>query len=379
MSLGSGDRNALVLQGGGALGAYQAGVIEALVEGRVDLDWVLGTSIGAINAALYAGNRPAERIRRLREFWRRVATHSLPLPFAPTPATSRWQRSQALLSAMTLGVPAFFGPRAGSVWWDWSQDLPPTQASFYTTQPLRDTLEELIDFDFLNTQAVRYSATAVDIDTAEPVVFDNTERTIDVRHVLASGALPPGFPAVDIDGRLYWDGGVYSNTPLDVLLCDRERADTLCFVVDLWQLRAPAPRSINGVFSRQKEIQYGSRSREHLEEHRRRQNMRRAIRQLIERVPVEQRDPRDFEAYAALGCGSVIHVVHLALEADPVEDATQDPNRDIDFDAHSLARRREVGLEDARRMLGAAPWTQPLSSEVGLVVHELAPRPDPTS
>ncbi len=364
-------RKALVLQGGGALGAYQAGVIEGLIQDGVDLGWVLGTSIGAINAALYAGNPPAQRVRRLREFWRRVATHSLPLPFGPTPATSRWQRSQALLSSMTLGVPAFYGPRAGSVWWDWSQDLPPTQASFYTTQPLRDTLEELIDFDYLNAQAVRYSATAVDIDTAELAVFDNTERRIDVRHVLASGALPPGFPAVEIDGRLYWDGGVYSNTPLDLLLSDRERTDTLCFAVDLWQLRAPAPRSINGVFSRQKEIQYGSRSREHLEEHRRKQNMRRAIRRLIERVPESARDPRDFEGYAALGCASVIHVAHLALKADPVADATEDPNRDIDFDATTLARRRELGLSDARRVLEAAPWEQVLPEEVGLAVHEL--------
>ena len=362
-------RKALVLQGGGALGAFQAGVIEALVDASVGLDWVLGTSIGAINAALYAGNRPAERVRGLREFWRRVATHNLSLPFAPTPATSRWQRSQALLSSMALGVPAFYGPRAGSVWWDWSQDVPTTQASFYTTQPLRDTLEELIDFDYLNQQAVRFSATAVDVDRGELTVFDNPERRIDVRHVLASGALPPGFPAVDIDGRFYWDGGVYSNTPLDLLLSDRERTDLLCFVVDLWQLQAPAPRSINGVFSRQKEIQYGSRSREHLEEHRRKQNLRRAIRRLIERVPAAARDQREFEAYAALGCSSVIHMVQLALQEPVSADATEDPNRDIDFDAVSLAHRRELGIDAARRALDEAAWTKPLPDDVGLAVH----------
>ena len=360
-------RKALVLQGGGALGAYQAGVIDGLDDGGMAIDWVLGTSIGAINAALYAGNEPARRGPRLREFWRRVAVQSLPLPFGPTPATTRWQRTQALLSSMVLGVPNFFGPRAGALWWDWSQEVPTTEASFYTTQPLRETLCELIDFDYLNSKAVRFSATAVNIETAELVTFDNTEREIDVRHILASGALPPGFPAVAIDGRLYWDGGVYSNTPLDLLLSDRERADTLCFVVDLWQKRAAAPRTINAVFSRQKDIQYGTRSREQIELHRRSQNLRRAIRHLIDQVPSELRDPAEFEALSMLGCSSVIHIVNLGLRSDPGEDQS----KDIDFDASSLARRSAQGRADATEILAAAPWNRSLRPNIGLAVHTL--------
>ncbi len=358
-------RKALVLQGGGALGAYQAGAIEGLTEHGIALDWVLGTSIGAINAALYAGNEPERRLARLAEFWRRVAMQALPLPFGPTPATSRWQRAQALLSAMVLGVPNFFGPRAGSVWWDWSQDVPPTEASFYTTQPLKKTLEELIDFDYLNSGAVRFSATAVDVESAELVVFDNTSRRIDVRHILASGALPPGFPAVSIDGRLYWDGGVYSNTPLDLLLSSTERTDTLCFVVDLWQQRAKAPKSINAVFSRQKDIQYGSRAREQLELHRRIQNMRRAIRHLIDHVPSELRDPAEFEAMSMLGCSSIIHVVNLGLHSEPAEDQ----NKDVDFDAASIARRRRLGHDDAIAAVGKKQWLRKLPPHVGFAVH----------
>lgn len=363
----SSSRKALVLQGGGALGAYQAGVIDGLSAGGVAIDWVLGTSIGAINAALYAGNKPDQRGPRLREFWRRVAVQSLSLPFGPTPATTRWQRTQALLSSMVLGVPNFFGPRPGALWWDWNQDVPPTEASFYTTAPLRETLCELIDFGYLNSRAVRFSATAVNVETAELVTFDNTEREIDVRHVLASGALPPGFPAVAIDGRLYWDGGVYSNTPLDLLLSDRERTDTLCFVVDLWQQRAAAPETINAVFSRQKDIQYGTRSREQIEKHRRTQNLRRAIRHLIDRVPSELRDPADFEALSMLGCSSVIHIVNLGLRSDPAEDQ----HKDVDFDAASLARRSAQGWADATEVLTAAPWNRTLAATVGLAVHTL--------
>lgn len=271
------------------------------------------------------------------------------------------------MSTMLLGVPRFFGPRSGMLWWDWNCEVPSTEASFYTIEPLRETLEELIDFDYLNSQVVRFSATAVNVETAELVVFDNTERSIDVRHILASCALPPGFPAIRIDGRLYWDGGVYSNTPLDLLLSDRERTNSLCFVVDLWQQNAVAPRSINAVFSRQKDIQYGSRSREHLEVHRRTQNLRRAIRQLIDHVPGTLRDPAEFEALAMLGCSSVIHVMNLGLHSERLEDK----NKDLDFDAQSISRRQKLGIADVHQALREAPWTRPLAPGVGLAVHTL--------
>ncbi len=361
-----------VLQGGGALGAYQAGVLEALIEQNVLLDRVLATSIGAINGALYAGNKPENRVRHLREFWRRVAIHSVQLPFVATPTTSRWQRSQAQLSAMTLGVPAFYGPRAGSAWWDWSQETTASQASFYTHEPLRETLEELVDFAILNSQAVHFSVTAVDIEAATLEVFDNTQQSIHVKHLLASTALPPGFPAVEIDGRMFWDGALYAATPLDLLVRDLGDQDTLCFVVDLWQDEAPPPHSINGVFSRQKEIHYGTRSREALNTLREKYRHKAVLRELMAKVPVDALNAEQLAEYRSLVGTGELQIVHLMLDDDPSMDPIEDPNTDIDFDASSLQQRREMGIADASTALQLSPWKR--ADRESFAIYTVPPR-----
>lgn len=362
-------RTAVVLQGGGALGAYQAGVLEALSEHQEPPDWLVATSIGAINASLWAGNAPGQRVRRLREFWRRVATHWLNVSFAPLPATSRWQRSHAALSSMALGIPAFYGPRSGTLWWDWSQELEPAQASFYTTQPLRSSLEELIDLDHLNNGDVRLSLTAVEVQTGRLTVFDNTRQRLDVRHVLASSALPPGFPAVYIDGELFWDGGLHGRTPIDVLLSGEDAGDLLCFHVDLWAAAAAAPRTINAVLSRQKDIVHGTMVRANLDAQREIHDLRRRIHALACRIPLAAKREDGLETLTAGGSASQVHVVQLVLQDGLSAGAADEPNRDIDFDAASISRRRSLGIADTTRALRATPWKQPVRPGSGMVLH----------
>ena len=256
--LTTGDRQlpfdcvALVLQGGGALGAYQGGVYEALAEAKIHPDWIAGISIGAINAAIIAGNPPATRVDRLREFWTQVTSSTL----WPWPALSDDTRN--LLNQMNANIAAaggangFFSARPVMPWLQPGGTLEAT--SFYDTKALKHTLERLVDFDRLNAGITRFSAGAVNIRTGNLVYFDNTTHTIGSEHVMASGALPPGFPAIEIEGEHYWDGGLVSNTPLQWMADTEPRRDTLTFQVDLWSARGDFPRNMFDVTTREKEI-----------------------------------------------------------------------------------------------------------------------------
>src|SRR5947207_2358716 len=224
----------LVLQGGGALGAYQAGVYQALSEAGIEPEWVIGTSIGAINGALIAGNEPANRLDRLAEFWGRVRN---PSAFAGIWSTA-FSGALANLGIVTLGVPGFFLPNASALW-GIHHPAGVERASFYTTEPLRETLSDLIDFDYLNGKNVRLTTGAVNATTGSMRYFDSQHMPIDVTHVMPSRALPPAFPAVEIDGEPYWDGGIYSNTPIEVVFDDRPRRDSLIFSVNMWQPSGP--------------------------------------------------------------------------------------------------------------------------------------------
>ena len=358
-------QNVMVFQGGGALGAYQAGVFEALAEGGIHPDWLVGTSIGAINAALIAGNRPEHRLERLSQFWARVA---LDRPFASlmpisgkpwTPGTATWQ-------AMTRGVPGFYQPRL-PLQWDFSRRLPPGQLSVYDTLPLRQTLLDLIDFDYLNKGDIRLSLFAVNLSSGLPARFDNRRgsKPLTPEHILASGALPPGFAPIEIDGQWYWDGGIYSNTPLDIVLDDAERCDTLCFMVDLWDASEPIPETLGEAVMRMKNLQFASRSHEHLRDHRIMQDLRRTVKRLGEHLPPELAQQPEFKRLLDLGCDHSFDVVHLVMKAQ----ADEDSFRDVDFSSEALRLRKALGLRDGKRAADYCARLTFAADNAGLRVH----------
>lgn len=360
----SAPQTVYVFQGGGALGAYQAGFVEALEHENLAPDWLVGTSIGAINAALIAGNAPADRLPALRRFWDGVTRPGLSAHLPANPFTAAWQTWQTL----TSGIPGFFRPR-GPQAWDMNRRAPLTELGFYDTSPLAATLRELVDFDRIAAAQTRLTLCAVNVRTGGLALFDNRDgkTRIGPEHVMASGALPPGFAPVQIGEDAFWDGGIYSNTPLDVVLDDAERRDTLCFMVDLWDASEAAPSTMAGALTRYKDIQYASRIFEHLEDHERLQNLRRALRLVGRQLDAKTAATPAVKELLALGCDSRIDVVHLVMQALPGEDSW----RDIDFSDSRLRARWSAGLKDGRRMLEGSPWKAPAGEHVGMRVHTL--------
>ena len=363
------DQNTvLILQGGGALGAYQAGVYQQLHEHHTPIEWVIGTSIGAINSALIAGNPPQSRIAQLRTFWDSLAP-SASHRASFWPALAPWasvENTMSTLGTLINGVEGFFKPRFGASW-DMNAKVPLAQAGFYDTSPLKTTLDKYVDFDYLNSGAMRISVCAVDIDSGQGVVFDSKKQTIRAEHIMASGALPPGFPPIEIDGRVYWDGGVYSNSPLEVFLEDGADEDALCFMVDLWDPTETRPASIAEALARYKSIQYASRSKEQLAMHQKIQNMQRAIRALADSLTATERKKKELQALIELGCDHTINIVHLIMKAMPGDQYF----KDIDFSASTLQARWQGGIADCKRALKHKAWLQPLPPHAGLIIHEL--------
>ncbi|NCT82131.1 MAG: patatin-like phospholipase family protein [Comamonadaceae bacterium] len=357
-----------VFQGGGALGAYQAGVAEALDAAGLAPDWLVGTSIGAINAALIAGNAPADRLAALRSFWGRVTRPALAPQLPANPFAALWQQGLQTWQTLATGIPGFFRPR-GPQAWDMHRRVPLAELGFYDTQPLAATLRELVDFERIARAETRLTLCAVNVRSGELALFDNRDghTRIGPEHVMASGALPPGFAPVVIGREAYWDGGIYSNTPLDVVLDDSERRDTLCFMVDLWDASEAAPHTMAQALMRYKDIQYASRICEHLDDHERMQNLRRALRLVGRRLDAGTAADPAVKALLALGCDSRIDVVHLVMQAQAGEDSW----RDIDFSDERLRARWAAGLRDGRRVLKRAAWREPMDDSVGMRVHAL--------
>ena len=357
---------ALVLQGGGALGAYQAGVYQALHEHNLTPDWVVGTSIGAINAALIAGNPRETRLARLREFWERVGQADA-LDMEKVPDISRqlniWM---ATMETYTRGVPGFFAPRGFNPF-ALGLHVPPEEASFYDTSGLAQTLAELIDFDYLNDAGgMRLTVAAMKVICGSLVNFDSRKRRIGVEHIMASGALPPGFAPVRVDGDLYWDGGMYSNTPLETVLDDEPRRDTICVMVDLWLADGSEPTSLEEVQTRQKDVTFASRSQAHIDSYLRTNKLRSAARELYARLPPELRDSHDLKDLKALGKATTIHVVRLQYTGRDWNMAS----KDINFSRGSIGWRWERGYNDALLALEASKDTLFEPSDTGLVVHD---------
>ncbi|MBV8665942.1 MAG: patatin-like phospholipase family protein [Burkholderiaceae bacterium] len=372
----SAQQSVLILQGGGALGAYQAGVYETLLKHHTTIDWVIGTSIGAINSALIAGNPPDTCLESLQAFWQSLvpATASLPglwagfSPLSPLSPLQSWLNQSANVETVDVlmnGVEGFFKPRYAA--WDIQARLPLHEAGFYDTAPLRATLEKFIDFDYLNNGPMRISVCAVDIDDGQSKVFDSTEDWIGPEHIMASGALPPGFPPIEIEGHAYWDGGVYSNSPLEIFLEDEVKRDALCFMVDLWDPTEARPQNMAEVLTRTKSIQYASRSAEQLAAHERQQNLQRAIRALSDRLPPAARKDQELRPLIEMGCDHTINVVHLILKAAP----TDQYFKDIDFSRETIQARWQAGMHDCGRALRHKAWLQPLPPHAGLIIHEL--------
>ncbi|MES2935642.1 MAG: patatin-like phospholipase family protein [Pseudomonadota bacterium] len=362
-------RIVLVLQGGGALGAYQAGVYHALHEHDLTPDWVVGTSIGAINAAIIAGNSSENRVSKLREFWDRMS-HSDPIDLSKIPdGVRRFNIALSTADTMLRGVPGFFSPRYFSLFAA-GFEVDPEAASFYDTSALGKTLNALVDFDYLNAEGgTRLTVNAMKVTTGELVSFDNRKQTIRAEHIMASGALPPGFPPVRLDGDLYWDGGLYSNTPLETVLDDQSQVDTLSFMVDLWSAHGAEPTTLGGVQTRQKDVMFASRSSRHIEAYIKTHKLQHSLRELAGHLTPEQKKLLDPELLNSMGADSTIHIVRLAY-------AGRDwnmPSKDVNFSAGSTNWRWNQGYRDASRAIEGADWLTTVSEDTALVVHELLP------
>jgi len=347
------DCIALLLQGGGALGAYQGGVYEALAEANIHPDWVAGISIGAINAAIIAGNPPESRVDRLREFWTQVTSSGLwDWSVNPIVDLARGEDARNLLNQMSanlaaaFGAAGFFSARPLMPWLQPGGTLAAT--SFYDTKHLKQTLERLVDFDRLNAGMTRLSAGAVNVRTGNFVYFDTTNQKIAPEHVMASGALPPGFPAVEIDGEHYWDGGLVSNTPLQwVIESNPRRQDTLAFQVDLWSSQGTVPRNLAEVATRHKEIQFSSRTRASTSQFKNVHRVQRAIAALLRRLPGDVEENDDLEILKSVASDKVYNIVQLIYRARNYEGHS----KDYEFSRLSMQDHWRAGYHDAIRTL----------------------------
>ncbi|KRE05948.1 hypothetical protein ASE63_06460 [Bosea sp. Root381] len=372
------ERIALLLQGGGALGSYQAGVYQALAEAGLHPDWVAGISIGAINSALIAGNPPEKRVEALRTFWEAVTAPPPGLPamissmIGAVPVSNDlahgWLNQTQAFATLMGGAPDFFSPRLVPPF----LSLPgtPSAESFYDVRPLRATLERLVDFDRINAGPMRFSVGAVNVRTGNFAYFDTTTHIIAPEHVMASGALPPGFPAVEIDGEHYWDGGLVSNTPLQWVLESRPRQDTLAFQVDLWSAKGAFPHDLAGQDSRLKDIRFSSRTRAATDQFRKSQSLRRALGHLIKHVPksaLVAADP-DILGLIAEADEKIYNIVHLIYRSKSYEGAS----KDYEFSRATMEEHWASGYADASLTLSHPEVLQPADAPDGVATFDLA-------
>jgi len=361
----------LILQGGGSLGAYQAGIYQALAEANLHPDWVAGISIGAINSALIAGNPPEKRVERLRTFWETVSAQPFGLPFL-TALEGRDELTHSLINhvssvaALIGGAPGFFQPRVPPPFL--YPNGTPEALSYYDVAPLRGTLEALVDFDRINAGAMRFSVGAVNVRTGNFVYFDNTTHQICPEHVMASGSLPPGFPPTEIEGECYWDGGLVSNTPLDWVLESRPGRDTLAFQIDLWSARGQYPRNLLEADTRQKEIRYSSRTRLATNQFKKKQILRRAAAKLLAKLPKELQQTPEAEMLALEADEKVYNLIQLIYRARLYEGNS----KDYEFSRRTMEEHWRSGYNDAVRTLRHPEVLQRPSGLDGVFTFDLA-------
>ncbi|MCW5701816.1 MAG: DUF3734 domain-containing protein [Bradyrhizobium sp.] len=360
----------LVLQGGGALGSYQAGAYQALCHHDFEPEWVAGISIGAINAAIIAGNEPAKRVERLKEFWEMVSQPVSWKPVVPGDrARSVFNETSAAIIA-TFGVPGFFTPRIppAPLW-------PPgttSALSYYDTAPLKQTLERLVDFDRINDLKTRLSVGAVGVTSGNFRYFDNFElsklgKKIGPEHIMASGALPPGFPSVVIDGEHYWDGGIACNTPLDFVLDQERRHDLLIFQVDLFSARGELPATLLEAAEREKDIRYSSRTRLNTDMNRRLHNARMALRDLISKLPDDLKNDPAVEYLREAAKENTVTVVHLIYRSKNHESNS----KDYDFSHIGVVEHWNAGVRDVHQSMRQKDWLERPQSGETMVAYDL--------
>jgi NTE family protein len=367
------DNIALVLQGGGALGAYQAGVYQGLHEAGIRPNWLAGISIGALNTAIIAGAPEQRRVDCLREFWETICAVPVEwpageglgdtLPFAFDLRSAH--NIAAAARALFQGQPGFFKPRFPPPFL--SPFAGAASTSFYDTAPLRRTLERLVDFDRLNSGEIRVSVGAVNVRNGNLTYFDTAARRLGAEHFMASGALPPGFPAVEIDGEHYWDGGVVSNTPLSYVLTSEPRRDTLTFQVDLWSARGQLPSDLLELSSRQKDIQYSSRTRAVTTHMLRMHKMRQALQRVIEKLPEAARIDPEVGEIAELASHQAHNIIHLIYQSKTYEGHS----KDYEFGPDAMREHWQSGLDDIRRTLADPRRLHRPAPELGIVTHDV--------
>jgi len=360
----------LVLQGGGALGSYQAGAFQALCHAGFEPEWIAGISIGAVNAAIIAGNEPDKRVPRLKEFWEMV---SAPVPWNPVVQTDRgrsaFNETSAALIA-TFGVPGFFTPRIPPALL-WPPGSPQSQ-SYYDTSPLKKTLERLVDFDRINDLKCRLSVGAVSVTSGNFRYFDNVEfkrlgKRIGPEHIMASGALPPGFPSIVIEGEHYWDGGIASNTPLDYVLDEETRRDLLIFQVDLFSARGPLPETLLEAAEREKDIRFSSRTRMNTDKNRQIHEARKALRDLMGKLPEDLKDDPSVKLLCQAAKENTVTVVHLIYKSKNYESSS----KDYDFSHIGMVEHWSAGVRDVHLSMRHKEWLERPQSDETMVTYDL--------
>lgn len=361
------DNTILVLQGGGALGAYQAGVFAGLSEAGIVPTWIAGVSIGAINAALIAGNPPERRVERLREFWERSSSWSSFTPPSSFDNARPLFNLYSAASAITFGIPGFFVPRP----------LPPfispqgslAALSFYDTEPLRATLSELVDFELLNRKPVRLSVGAVNVCTGESIYFDNTKIELGPEHVMASGALPPGFPPVNVGGEWYWDGGISSNTPLWYVVDEAYRESALVLQIDLFSGAGELPKNLNQVQERMKDLQYASKTRFNAARVGQQEALRASLRRVLAMLPKDALADPDVERLTAISMRGEVMLAHFTNH----HDTRSSDFKDYEFSRTSVTDLWEGGLADVRHAIATEAWRNATEMAQGIHVCDLTP------
>ena len=357
----------LVLQGGGALGAYQLGVYEALHEAGVEPDWVVGTSIGAINGSIIAGNPPETRLDRLSKFWQGMEIERQnPLASALLTMGGIWGQQLTNANTIANGIPGFFKPNPLIAL---GQDarLGIEHAAYYSTEPLRETLSQLVDFDYLANGPTRLTVGAVNANSGVMRYFDSQRERLCVDHIMASGALPPAFPAVRIDGEPYWDGGIYSNTPVEVVLDDNPRCDSTIIAVQLWSPEDQEPQTLREIGERQKDIQFSTRDESHIRRQQQNHKLRHIIREISQLLPASLRDDAAMKSLCSWGCGTTMHLMRLHVPRLDGEDSS----KDIDFTRRGIEARWQAGLEHGRRMLERKDWLRAVDPSDGVVIYDI--------
>lgn len=364
------DQTVLVLQGGGALGSYQGGAYEVLQANGLEPDWVAGVSIGAINAAIIAGNAPDQRVDKLKSFWKQI---SVAFPADEFTGLNPWLKAgfrqwSGYMSALG-GVPGFFRPALVSPFMaPWAM---PSETSFYDISPLRDTLMRHVDFARINDRGVRLSVGAVNVLNGNSVYFDNHDTKITPEHIMASGALPPGFPSVMIDGVPYWDGGVVSNTPLTYVLHEARNGldgDTLVFQVDLFSARGDVPKTLDEVYGRVKDITYSSRTRLNTDAFLERYRLRQTIRKLYEHLPEDMQTRSEMAACYEKAAHHRLSLVHLINSAS----SGHGQSKDYEFSRVTMNEHWKAGQIDAEKAMAHTDWRHPPTEKDGIRVYDFS-------